>query len=508
MKFRVNRPPQNRQRGQAIIWFLATMVACICAFALVYNVGQIANKKEETTNAADAAALSGAIVEARILNFDAYTNRAIVANEVTIAQLVSLDSFARFQSTLTQVIADYTIIVPYLDDVTQALADGASYLQDAADYALYSVPVISAFDNGLGLTENAVTLVGALAADQVSSEIAKANATTFNGTLTDEPAETSGSGVALGLNEYVWAGFTQLNSGDGRATLKDAVLNSRDPFSTKRENGFIVNTINTALKLAGLASLGTEYYQLDKTSKTTVLKDYDHWAAQDSIDLDHTTIDFCFGFIPCGLITLPEPVPVAWGRADADSDGSNDPNLCEEFQITIGVGVPVPTPNCLLAQENAANVDYMGLPSVRDLASGLATNDPCTVDNGSDSPSLPYVMAVQKPGKATLTTSRLGLDAPVAGPQGSPAMPDNLAGDDHLTSVAAACVFFLRPDGNMQDITQGHLARFDGVHEYASLYSPYWQARLGEIDKTLGLALATASNARGDIYFFQRTLTE
>ncbi len=44
-------------------------------------------------NAADATAWSIATLEARALNYDAYTNRAIVANEVAIAQAISLISW-------------------------------------------------------------------------------------------------------------------------------------------------------------------------------------------------------------------------------------------------------------------------------------------------------------------------------------------------------------------------------------------------------------------------------
>ena len=108
MKSRQRTSHAHRQGGQTIVFFLAMVAACCCMLAFVYNVGQVTNRKEEAINAADAAALSGALVEARMLNFQAYTNRAMVANEVAIAQLVSLDSFVRYNNELFQHIADYT----------------------------------------------------------------------------------------------------------------------------------------------------------------------------------------------------------------------------------------------------------------------------------------------------------------------------------------------------------------------------------------------------------------
>jgi len=123
-------PDRRRQRGQTVLWFLATIAACCCVFSLVYNVGQVTNHKEATINAADAAALSGALVEARMLNFEAYTNRAIIANEVTIAQIVSLDSWLNYNNELLQYIAAYTQPIPYLDDITQSIAQASQTATD------------------------------------------------------------------------------------------------------------------------------------------------------------------------------------------------------------------------------------------------------------------------------------------------------------------------------------------------------------------------------------------
>jgi hypothetical protein len=152
--------------------------------------------------------------------------------------------------------------------------------------------------------------------------------------------------------------------------------------------------------------------------------------------------------------------------------------------------------NCDLAVQNSQNIYWSnpisnGMPNIRDLAEGLAKDGPCTKNNGSDSPSLAYVAAVEKKADATLTTHRSNmgaLDADVPGPQGSPLMEDNVQNGDKLTSISAACTFFLRPDmkdlNGKADLTGGGLARADGVHEYASLYNPYWQARLSTADST------------------------
>ena len=62
-------------------------------------------------------------------------------------------------------------------------------------------------------------------------------------------------------------------------------------------------------------------------------------------------------------------------------------------------------------------------------------------------------------------------------------MKDNLQGNaDQFAALSAAHVFFARPDWNPADRSEGKLPRDDHAHEYASLYNPYWQARLTNPD--------------------------
>jgi len=479
-------PVGRQQHGQASVWFLATLAACCCVFALVYNVGQVANQKEATVNAADAAALSGALVEARMLNFEAYTNRAMIANEVTIAQLVSLDSWVQYDYEFTQWVANYTDIIPYVDDILSSIADAANEADQVVNTAVPGlITGIEAVNTELWAAREAANLSGPVAANDIAARIANANETTFGNRYDEQPQQVSSFvPVVLALNEYNWNSFTDPYSDDNRGNAKSVILDSRDPFSTNRGSGTVLTVLNDALEGTGLAStLGTAYFDLSKTSGTTTLQDYNHWAAQDSLDWAVGSIKFCFVVIPCGYNTnvIPDGPPLAYGRADADSNGSTGINLCN-YKPT--------TTNCTLAVENANHIDWNGpepngngIPNIRDLAQGLSRTDPCSTSNGSDSPSLSFVTAVQKAGKATETTQRLGMNTvDVPGPQGSPQLTDNMQNGDALTSISAACTFFLRPDLNRKDITQGSLARADGVHEYASLYNPYWQARLTKPD--------------------------
>lgn len=66
----------------------------------VLNAGILTSEKMRLQNAADATVYSVSTIEARDLNFTAYTNRAMVANEVAVGQLVGLMSWAVHLSTV------------------------------------------------------------------------------------------------------------------------------------------------------------------------------------------------------------------------------------------------------------------------------------------------------------------------------------------------------------------------------------------------------------------------
>lgn len=61
----------------------------------MYTMGQQSISKMKLQNTADAAAYSAVLAEARDYNFAAYTNRAIIANQVAVAQVVGLTSWSR-----------------------------------------------------------------------------------------------------------------------------------------------------------------------------------------------------------------------------------------------------------------------------------------------------------------------------------------------------------------------------------------------------------------------------
>lgn len=76
---------RDNEDGQIVVFTALSGLALVTMVATIFNVGMVTGEKMSVQNAADAAAYSQAVAEARVLNFLAYTNRAIISHMVTIA---------------------------------------------------------------------------------------------------------------------------------------------------------------------------------------------------------------------------------------------------------------------------------------------------------------------------------------------------------------------------------------------------------------------------------------
>lgn len=85
----------KQQSGQTMVLALVFIVVILIGLLVLFNTGQLTRNKMEVQNAADAAAYSAGILYARELNFMAYTNRAMIANQVTLGQFAAFQSWGK-----------------------------------------------------------------------------------------------------------------------------------------------------------------------------------------------------------------------------------------------------------------------------------------------------------------------------------------------------------------------------------------------------------------------------
>lgn len=94
------RLTSEAQRGQALVLGLLLLAVAVASLAMLRGVGRVVEARMRLTHAADAAAYSGALAQARRLNLLAYANRTLVAHQVAMAHLVTLEASMAFTRTL------------------------------------------------------------------------------------------------------------------------------------------------------------------------------------------------------------------------------------------------------------------------------------------------------------------------------------------------------------------------------------------------------------------------
>lgn len=97
----------SKHSGQAIVLILLLTLAALVGGVALFSTGILTSEKIQLQNAADASAYSVSVIEARDLNYTAYMNRAMVANEVAIGQMVSMMSWAYMTRSTPEFIDDY-----------------------------------------------------------------------------------------------------------------------------------------------------------------------------------------------------------------------------------------------------------------------------------------------------------------------------------------------------------------------------------------------------------------
>lgn len=85
-------PTRRRQSGQAIVYLVAMLPIIFLSVLVVYNTATSTREKMKLQNTADATTYSASVLTARSLNYLAYTNRAMAANEAGIATLASVQT--------------------------------------------------------------------------------------------------------------------------------------------------------------------------------------------------------------------------------------------------------------------------------------------------------------------------------------------------------------------------------------------------------------------------------
>jgi hypothetical protein len=422
------------QRGQALPLAMAMLVAVAATVFFMFNSGQLVQEKIRLTNTADAVAYSAGVFEARVLNYDAYTNRAIIANEIAIGQAVGLASWAQYAGVTADRIAPYMYLIPYAGPAIAAALEKVESAMEMYTPALAaSVSVHDAAINGLALSQLAVHGPGnaiVLASRKVvMDEVALRN---------DPDAKVDVLPIA---DDFF--GFTQrYASQEERKRMGQLVHDGRDAFLKSRNWDFDDLVFKIGKCRYGIA--------LRKRGSTELIDLTEGWKSMDTLSFHK----YWSKWLRC----RHSETPVGYGSAFSDDD------LDDSAYTYAGSYTTNP------------QASYMAETSV---ASGFA---PSTLTGGAipayhelskdalkmDDPRTTLAVRVSKSG----TKQRFSGGNSIIKPAGTLDLYQGALAGNESAAVARVEVFFERPDGSNPLFAK---------QENGSLFNPYWQAHLAPV---------------------------
>nr|WP_314625945.1 pilus assembly protein TadG-related protein [uncultured Noviherbaspirillum sp.] len=462
----------RRQRGQALVFGIFLLMAGLAGVYFLFNTGQMTAEKTRLVTTADAVAHGAGLMQARALNFDAYANRALVANEVLVAQMVSLSSWAQYAQTHADnlvwqfpecaepygygaafgALFRYGLVYAMLCYATVQYA--AEYIsQIASEVPKVAEKVVAAAEvnkSAIMLAQKALHAPGALqkARADVMQQIADAN---YRG---------DGSVTASAQFESVpWPAFTHLYQGGARTRFAEVTRAAANTDAFVRQRNWTAVAVLPPFWEWTCAVAGRR--NSVKRRGGTELVNYDEWKAEDTES--YWEVHNVGRLFPrCGR----SEQPVAYGEQQAHPESADQ----DESPAVLG-GSPTANPDAHGYASSRQWTTYSGLPSYYDL-------DPERMKPDAPEPRLGLKVSVTRAREQIATPEGRSAIRQAADPTGTrrnvSAYQSGLD-DGKMTATAAVEVWFARPPdsaGNAWGKTLGT------PRELPSLFNPYWQVRL------------------------------
>lgn len=479
-------------KGQALVLCLLLAGAAAVASLVLFTSGMLANTKTQLQNAADAGAYSGAVMMARDYNFSAYANRAMVANQVAVAQMVSMKSYledaAGTRNRMNQLVQSNqanrvpTVAPEWIVAKLAPIGLANSAFGSIAGPAVKSIDkLILAFEKAqLAHHETTAASVMFVVDDVVKKNDPKA--------AVSKGAFQAGT-TALQLKKFEHD-YTKGHSANNNSAAANRFANvvvskeSTDQFTRNRGSTPLPgweSPVKSSMCPGG-RPIWTSY-SFEHKGGTILSSDKKRWLALDASRGD--------GWYLCIYIVLDVPVPyyrdlkdpstthgeggsggavAGRGGPYADKNGfAGNPNDTRNYGSALTGDTRTP-----------ARVRYnKGPGATLDSAGGLQDTYRDVADFGkpaNQSPELnggkvPLTIEVQRD-QASVRTSSTFL-----GGAGNIRADAKMKGGT-MRTLSSAHAFFYRPKQDSSAFTKSGWKRADNKAEMANLFNPYWQARL------------------------------
>ncbi|MBU2753197.1 hypothetical protein HFU84_08830 [Acidithiobacillus sp. CV18-2] len=530
---------KNRESGQAALFALLLIPAAIAGVLLVFNTGQITASKLKVQNAADAAAFSAMELQARQMNLDAYLNRAMLTNQIAIGQAVSILSWSRYVGrvgenihTLIQPYKDLAKFIPYIGTMLSQFigsyqkaiettakgvkASGTTY----AGAFIYAANLMDATYAGASSIFNAALSKSAQygpiqkTVEQVVKLNAGPDARVLNYTAAGYAATVAPYWIARRGFVTTWGGSADPKGSDpgGRARMAGMINEGSQAFAKNRDHGFGEGLFN--FELLGIAGVGSRKSGGSQLSLNS--KGYYVWSGADSVQSylwyrkyglfgGKRTI-FNNAWAWGGAWSLPSESSFRYYQTDYTNriwrDPYVDPQSAGDQKSAVdragavyqdawqrdwrGMNKIVQDDSGRFGPDSLSDVgigradtrEGKGIARYRD----LVWNGNRPREDMTDSAPR-YLVVVDLPvAKVRDSATALGIshdpDAgnPRLGWLNMHLLSKGAGRNEGVRAAAAAQIYFRRP--------QSLWPRSDGLDERANLFSPFWSARLVDLNTT------------------------
>jgi hypothetical protein len=488
---RINRPTRYQRGHVTLLTAILFLVIGLTTIGM-FNVGQQSTNKVRVQTVSDAAAHSVAMVVARDLNFKAFTNRAMVANQVAIAQVLGLASWSLMLDNAATNFSRITTVFGWIPGVAalgQAVSRAASAIQNAISRAAPQI---------IRVQER---ILDALAAAQVTFNLATVDMAreTFSDVISQSDSDIDTA--ALSTNGVLWKSFRDTwdgqqdrfrdqrrgdNSRDARehrARLEEfrgITERSADRFVDERSYNWLPEIgfpVAARMRKYG----GTDLMPGSYRDSRGVTRENFNWTAMDSVGFE--TRAFRFDPLDSGWTSWGELFPFGWGAGHALLGNNRNFNYSARVanrNSRWGNGTwRLNAATTLGARRYGGNnlAGSNGLRPFYDLRQrGVVGDDRLSIQ----------VLLLKRANNVRTYNRMLTENGAQAQPRFNVEERGGMAGNT-MATLAKAGVYFSRE----------HARRRDGQREYGNLYNPYWQVHLlpttnGERIAALGFAQVSA----------------
>ncbi|WP_295871681.1 pilus assembly protein TadG-related protein [uncultured Zhongshania sp.] len=510
-------------RGNVLPYVVAVLVIVAFAAQYVFNAFKVTNEATRMQNAADAAAYSVATVFAQSNNFVALSNRSLVANQVTMAQVVTMVSWTRMTSTMASTVNDIGQYIPYVSVVTNYINQIAQNARGVVESIAPAITrTVAAYIRSISYIQKiAVPLVSVIAQD-IMSEVVESNDADIDysfatvSLLNDTAVHLSalyGQNDCRGeANKVRDGGNVNKETVSRCRQFRNVTMASRDEFSSNRTYRFTFPGMPEKIILPGtpaVAVSGVPLYStltIERSGSTVMGGDtpdvqnstpFTTWSAIDAISIHAETryLDWKGSVKSTGH---KERVKLGVGHAyvgnecskchhvihEGTSYWNKNPrgSACTDPDIERGYGGGSKSQNSgafKLMDVTALNCYELSNEFDSDVSQGTEQGVGLTPffnlkkEGYVNETDHAFIYLRKERGK--LKTYRKIL-----------ATSDNLslerekgAQNDSLHGASSAAIYFKRSNDKW---IRAESQRSDGRVEYSNAYNPFWEARLDKID--------------------------